>query len=95
MLIAPAGPSKTASQASTAGSLGLHDTLQYGPRSIANEIRTESTIRHRLENWDSTQDNLKLTMQRNVYGLHAPVRLLMERKLVATVGEAMLLSTVL
>ncbi|KAL0059662.1 hypothetical protein AAF712_013565 [Marasmius tenuissimus] len=32
--------------------------------------------------WEETQDNLKLTMMRNVHGLHAPMRLLMERKMV-------------
>jgi len=35
--------------------------------------------------WEETQDNLKLSMQRNVYGLHAPMRSLMERKIVADV----------
>jgi hypothetical protein len=35
--------------------------------------------------WDDTQDNLKLNLQRNVFGIHAPMRLLMERKLVARV----------
>jgi proteasome maturation protein len=35
--------------------------------------------------WHETQDNLKLTMARNVYGIHAPIRLLMERKLVSRV----------
>lgn len=35
--------------------------------------------------WDETQRNLKLTMHRNIYGLHAPMRQLMERKLVSYV----------
>src|ERR1700722_14900921 len=35
--------------------------------------------------WAETQDNLKLTVYRNIYGIHAPVRLLMERKAVAFV----------
>jgi hypothetical protein len=35
--------------------------------------------------WEETQDNLKLSMQRNIYGLHAPMRSLMERKIVADV----------
>lgn len=35
--------------------------------------------------WEETQDNLKLTLQRNLYGMHAPVRLLMERKIVSSV----------
>jgi len=36
--------------------------------------------------WEETQDNMKLTMQRNIFGIHAPVRQLMERKIVAFVG---------
>ncbi|KAF9014750.1 proteasome maturation factor UMP1 [Hymenopellis radicata] len=81
--IVPSAAAKTASVQETAGSLGLHDTLQYGPRTIATEIKTESGLKGRLESWEETQDNLKLTMQRNVYGMHAPMRLLMERKIVS------------
>lgn len=36
--------------------------------------------------WEETQDNAKLTVQRNIYGMHAPMRLLMERKIVTSVG---------
>ncbi|KAJ7456434.1 proteasome maturation factor UMP1 [Mycena latifolia] len=81
--IVPANASKSASVKDTANSLGLHDTLQYGPRSIAAEIKTEGGLKERLENWEETQDNLKLTFQRNVFGMHAPMRLLMERKIVS------------
>ncbi|KAJ6573967.1 proteasome maturation factor UMP1 [Mycena vulgaris] len=81
--IVPASAPKSASVKDTANSLGLHDTLQYGPRSIAAEIKTEGGLRERLENWEETQDNLKLTLQRNLHGMHAPMRLLMERKIVA------------
>ncbi|KAK7064733.1 proteasome maturation factor UMP1 [Favolaschia claudopus] len=81
--IVPGSAPKSASVNDTANSLGLHDTLQYGPRSIAAEIKTENALKDRLENWEETQDNLKLSMQRNLYGLHAPMRLLMERKIVS------------
>ncbi|KAI0685261.1 proteasome maturation factor UMP1 [Cytidiella melzeri] len=80
--IVPASTPKIASIQDTANSLGLHDTLSYGPRSLAAEVKSHSTIKDRLENWEATQDNLKLTIERNVYGLHAPMRLLMERKMV-------------
>ena len=36
--------------------------------------------------WEETQDNLKLTMMRNLHGLHAPMRTLMERKMVTMVS---------
>ncbi|KAJ7293879.1 proteasome maturation factor UMP1 [Mycena rebaudengoi] len=81
--IVPANGPKSASVKDTANSLGLHDTLRYGPRSIAAEINTEGHLKERLEKWDETQDNLKLTLQRNVHGMHAPMRLLMERKIVS------------
>jgi len=74
--------SSSTSVKDTANSLGTHDTLRYGLRSLASEVRTGSALQGRLEKWEETQDNLKLTMQRNLYGLHAPVRLMMERKIV-------------
>ncbi|TRM62891.1 proteasome maturation factor UMP1 [Schizophyllum amplum] len=81
--IVPAAAPKSANLKDTANSLGLHNTLQYGPRTLATEINKGDGFQHRLENWAETQDNLKLSMQRNVYGLHAPMRLLMERKIVS------------
>ncbi|KIP05787.1 hypothetical protein PHLGIDRAFT_19616 [Phlebiopsis gigantea 11061_1 CR5-6] len=81
--LVPASKSKSASVQDTSNSFGLHDTLAHGPRSLAAEVHTVSPIKDRLENWEATQDNLKLNLERNVYGLHAPVRKLMERNLVS------------
>ncbi|KAI0307506.1 proteasome maturation factor UMP1 [Multifurca ochricompacta] len=53
------------------------------PRSLADEIKSTNPLQARLENWDESQRNLKLTMHRNIYGLHAPMRQLMERKIVS------------
>ncbi|KAK7468486.1 hypothetical protein VKT23_002992 [Stygiomarasmius scandens] len=63
---------------------GLHDSLEFGPRTIQAEFPSDGGFRNRLENWEETQDNLKLNMLRTTHGLHAPMRLLMERKIVAT-----------
>ncbi|KAG9314702.1 proteasome maturation factor UMP1 [Chiua virens] len=81
--IVPPAEQKIASVTVKANSFGLHDTLQYGPRSIAAETKSRGGLEHRLSHWEETQDNLKLTMLRNLHGLHAPARLLMERKIVA------------
>jgi len=81
--IAPANPSKSASVQDTANTFGLNDTLLYGPRSLAAEVQAEGGLKNRLENWEATQDNFKLALKRNIYGLHAPMRLLMERKIVS------------
>ncbi|RDB28554.1 putative proteasome maturation factor ump1 [Hypsizygus marmoreus] len=82
--IVPAKNTKSASVQDTANSLGLHDSFRHGPRSIAAEVETGSGMQERLENWEATQDNAKLTLQRNIYGLHVPMRLMMERKIVAS-----------
>ncbi|GLB36578.1 putative proteasome maturation factor UMP1 [Lyophyllum shimeji] len=81
--IVPANPTKSASIHDTANSLGVHDTLRHGPRSLAAEVRAEGGLKSRLEDWEATQDNAKLTFKRNIYGMHAPMRLLMERKIVS------------
>jgi len=106
--IVPKPSSKSVSVQDTSNSLGLHDTLQYGPRSLAAEVQTAGDLKGRLENvrpfalliidsafsvaccflqWDATQDNLKLTLERNLYGMHAPMRRLMERRIVASVSH--------
>lgn len=50
MRIVPAASSKKASLNDTANSLGLHDTLQYGPRSIAAENKSRGGLENRLAN---------------------------------------------
>lgn len=45
-------------------------------------------MQNRLEKWDETRDNLKLTMERNLFGLGAPMRTLMERRVVEHVSPA-------
>jgi len=101
--IVPANAPKSASVTETSNSLGLHDTLRYGPRTIATEVKTEGGLKERLQNvrnsfliqldpcrlgsqWEETQDNMKLTMMRNTQGLHAPIRMLMERRIVSAVS---------
>ena len=48
--IVPANAPVKASISDTANSLGLHDTLKYGPRSLANEIKSANPLQARLEN---------------------------------------------
>jgi hypothetical protein len=48
--IVPAnGPKSTSLNKDTTNSFGLHDTLQYGTRSIAQEVKQDGVIRQRLE----------------------------------------------
>jgi len=80
--IVPPSQTKTASISDTAGSLGLHDTLHYGIRSIATEMRG-GQFENRIAKWEETQDNARLHMLANLYGPSAPMRLLMERQIVS------------
>jgi hypothetical protein len=48
--LVPAKAPVKASISDTANSLGLHDTLKYGPRSLADEIKTTNPLQARLEN---------------------------------------------
>lgn len=64
---------------------GVHDSMRHGQRNLATEVSSSSVqhpLQHRLESWDATRDNLKLTMQRNMFGMAAPIRTLMERRIV-------------
>ncbi|GJJ07090.1 hypothetical protein Clacol_001289 [Clathrus columnatus] len=79
---AQGGPSKASVQ-NTANSFGLHDTFRYGLRSLSQDIKS-NPVESRLDKWEETQDQMKLTLQRNLFGLHMPVRQMMERKLVAS-----------
>ncbi|CAG8777758.1 8257_t:CDS:2, partial [Acaulospora morrowiae] len=77
----PASLTKTV--ADTANSFGVHDTFRYGVKSIESELLPAHPLENRLKQWEETQTNLKLTMQRRIYGIHAPVRHLMERSIVS------------
>ncbi|KAI0770931.1 proteasome maturation factor UMP1 [Trametes elegans] len=83
MRVVPARGDKSATIQDTSNSFGLHDSLKHGPRNLSAEATTSSAVKVRLENWEATQDNLKLQMHRQVFGLHMPMRLLMERSIVS------------
>lgn len=63
-----------------------HRRRTPGPFGICTLSFVVSVSLLRLIQWEETQDNLKLTMQRNIYGMHAPMRLMMERKIVSAVS---------
>ncbi|CAO1617490.1 unnamed protein product [Parajaminaea phylloscopi] len=79
-----AGASSSVSMATTAHPehAGVHDAMRHGARNLAFE--TSSAEKHplqaRLESWDQTRDTLKLTLQRNMYGMGVPVRSAFERQ---------------
>ncbi|PIA17667.1 proteasome maturation factor UMP1 [Coemansia reversa NRRL 1564] len=58
---------------------GVQDRVNHGPATrVADELTTAHPLEARLTNWDNSQLGIKLHMQRRVYGLHAPMRTMME-----------------
>ncbi|GAA5899837.1 Ump1p [Sporobolomyces salmoneus] len=73
------------SLSSTSNAHGLHDTLRHGGlRSIAAEVAPQHPLQSRLNNWEQTREDLHMTLERNMFGLHAPVRQMMERQIVSS-----------
>ncbi|KAF9956429.1 hypothetical protein BGZ65_002737 [Modicella reniformis] len=56
--------------------------MRYGMRQIANEVTAKHPLEHRLAEWENTQEELKMSLARNTFGMHAPIKMAMERSLV-------------
>ncbi|KAF9582725.1 hypothetical protein BGW38_010838 [Lunasporangiospora selenospora] len=56
--------------------------MRFGMRQIASEVSAKHPLENRLAEWDDTQLELKMNLARNMYGMHAPIKFAMERKLV-------------
>ncbi|KAJ1960026.1 hypothetical protein GGI12_004029 [Dipsacomyces acuminosporus] len=58
---------------------GIQDVIRQGPSSrVDQEFTAAHPLESRLANWENSQLNMKLHMQRRIYGLHAPLRTMME-----------------
>ena len=62
---------------------GTRDTLRHGLKSGNGDAGTVHALQSRLEQWQATQTQMKMTLQRNVYGIALPLRTMMEKNLVA------------
>ncbi|ORX58731.1 proteasome maturation factor UMP1 [Hesseltinella vesiculosa] len=62
---------------------GVHDTLRHGTRSLKAEVLPGHPLENRLQEWDQTRWELKLNLARQTYGLHAPIKMMMEHDLVS------------
>jgi len=63
-----------------------HDTMRYGPRSMANEIKAGHPLEKRLARWAETQETAKLEMHRRIYGVGVPARTVLERQVCGAVS---------
>ncbi|CDH58402.1 proteasome maturation factor ump1 [Lichtheimia corymbifera JMRC:FSU:9682] len=67
----------------THAELGGHDALRYGTRSIKTEVLPGHPLEQRLDQWQESQWELKLNMARQVHGMHAPIKMMMEKEIVS------------
>ncbi|KAJ3158295.1 hypothetical protein HDU86_003004 [Geranomyces michiganensis] len=64
---------------------GVHDAMREGIRSVASEVIARHPVENIESQWKQTQEQLRMTMHRQTFGLHAPLRLQMEKALVSQV----------
>ncbi|KAJ3302186.1 hypothetical protein HDU76_005561 [Blyttiomyces sp. JEL0837] len=79
-------PKAACPQLATSGdgtNYGVHDTMRNGLRTIRSEVTGAHPLENHLSKWDETQEALRMTMLSDVYGMHAPLRLKMEKHLVS------------
>lgn len=62
----------------------LPDTLraQTGPQSINSQVNNRHPLELRIRNWDSQQQELKMTQYKQIFGLAEPLRRTMELEVV-------------
>ncbi|KAI9101386.1 proteasome maturation factor UMP1-domain-containing protein [Phlyctochytrium arcticum] len=61
---------------------GVHDTMREGLRTVRSEMVPKHPVEYIDSQWKQTQEQLRMTMHRRNFGLHAPLRLQMEKELV-------------
>ncbi|KAI9208538.1 proteasome maturation factor UMP1 [Polychytrium aggregatum] len=59
---------------------GTHDTMRHGLASIRSQVMPSHPLESHLKNWDETQQQLRNTMQRQVFGRHLPVRMQLDKQ---------------
>ncbi|EGG00185.1 uncharacterized protein MELLADRAFT_93810 [Melampsora larici-populina 98AG31] len=64
------------------GSQPAPGETREGWASASHSLAPRHPLENRLAEWNETRDNFQLTMQRDLYGMGAPLRLMMERDLV-------------
>ncbi|KAJ2781231.1 hypothetical protein H4R18_002995 [Coemansia javaensis] len=63
---------------------GVIDAIGQGPaRRVDDEVTAAHPLETRLASWDRSQLSMKLHMQRQIHGLHAPMRTMMELQAVS------------
>ncbi|KAI8824150.1 proteasome maturation factor UMP1 [Fimicolochytrium jonesii] len=72
---------------------GVHDTFRQGFRSVRSEIVPQHPLENIAKNWKETHDQLQMTTHRQTFGLHAPLRLQMEKAIVSQIRRIPVLPT--
>ncbi|KAJ1655095.1 hypothetical protein IWQ61_005091 [Dispira simplex] len=83
----PSVPQSQATVTDTATEYGVHDTFRHGPRMLHPELIQAHPLEQTLKLQPATENQLKMNVHRRLYGIHAPLRLTMERQIVSRIAR--------
>ncbi|KAJ1914769.1 hypothetical protein H4219_004649 [Mycoemilia scoparia] len=67
----------------SATSYGAHDVMRNGgPFRVDQMLVPRHELEGRLENWEESQEQLFMNTQRRVFGLHMPLKKMMEKNII-------------
>ncbi|XP_064404984.1 proteasome maturation protein-like [Halichondria panicea] len=79
----PKGPSSVVEKST--GAYGVHDTLRYGFASAKTDIIPPHPLEHAQATFELNREAVQFQTLRHTQGLHAPLKLQMERKLTSKI----------
>uniref|UniRef100_A0A1B6KIQ1 Proteasome maturation protein n=1 Tax=Graphocephala atropunctata TaxID=36148 RepID=A0A1B6KIQ1_9HEMI len=69
------------------GAYGMPDKMVYGLGKVHDKVTASHPLEESERNYAAMQDATQMTVLRNTQGLHAPLRLTMERRAAQQVGR--------
>ncbi|XP_013391632.1 proteasome maturation protein [Lingula anatina] len=69
------------------GVYGVPDVLYQGFQNVRNDLTASHPLEHSEKEWRANQEKMDFAMLRQVQGIHAPLRLQMERNFANKIGR--------
>ena len=66
---------------------GLPNSMLHGPTTVRDGLQMSHPLEHTERKWHEYKDKMDFVMLRNLQGVHAPLRLQMERKSASQVSR--------
>ncbi|XP_077559461.1 proteasome maturation protein [Haemaphysalis longicornis] len=69
------------------GAYGVHDMMSHGFPSVKNSLAACHPLEESERNYEENSRKMQLALTRSIQGLHAPLKLMVERKAALKVGR--------